>query len=166
MAFPSGGPDRGDGRGGFGIAWTLWGASGLAGGQAVAVRGGGIVIGALIVVGSVLLQRQARRAIRVGRRPSRGGWSGSMFSSRGYRLVVGLEVIALVVGGALLGVTGHSEYTIAWFAGVVGVHFLAFGRLFWPASTGLGRLCLPPAQQGRSSAWRAEAQTRSVRFPG
>jgi hypothetical protein len=52
--------------GGFGIAWTLWGASGLGGGPAAAVRGGGIVIGALILVGSVLLQRRARRANRVG----------------------------------------------------------------------------------------------------
>lgn len=134
--------------GGFGIAWTLWGASGLAGGPAVAVRGGGIVIGALILAGSVLLQRRARRATRVGRRAGTGGRSGSMFSSRGYRLVVALEVIALVAGGALLGATGHSEYTIAWFAGVVGVHFLAFGRLFWTGFSWLGVALLAAGAAG------------------
>jgi hypothetical protein len=134
--------------GAFGIAWTLWGASGLAGGPAVAVRGGGIVIGALILVGGVLLQRRARRATPVGRRPSSGGWSGSMFSARGYRLVVALEVIALVVGGALLGATGYSEYTIAWFAGVVGVHFLVFGRRFWNGFYWLGAALLAAGAAG------------------
>ena len=117
--------------GGFGIAWTLWGGSGLAGAAAVAVRVGGIVIGALILVSSVRLQRRARRAIGVGRRAAPGDRSGSIFASRGYRLTVALEVIALFAGGALLGATGHREYTIAWFAAVVGVHFVAFGRLFW-----------------------------------
>ena len=34
-------------------------------------------------------------------------------------------MIALVSGGALLGSTGHSEYTIAWFAAVVGVRVYA-----------------------------------------
>ena len=134
--------------GGFGIAWTLWGASGLAGGPAVAVRGGGIVIGAVVLVGSVLLQRRARCATRVGRRAGTGGWSGSTFSTRGYRLVVALEVIALVLGGALLGATGHSEYTIAWFAGVVGVHFLAFGRLFWTGFFWLGAALLAAGAAG------------------
>lgn len=123
---------------GFGIAWTLWGASGLAGAPAVAVRVGGIATGALILIGSVMLQRGARRATRLGHRAAPGGRSGSMFSSRGYRLVVALEVIALVAGALLLGATGHSEYTIAWFAGVVGVHFVAFGRLFWTGFYWLG----------------------------
>lgn len=132
--------------GGFGIAWTLWGASGLAGGAAVAVRVGGIMIGALILVGSVLLQRRARGVTRG--RAAPGGRSGSMFSSRGYRLVVALEVIALVAGGALLGTIGHSEYTIAWFAAVVGVHFFVFGRLFWAGFYWLGSALLAAGVAG------------------
>lgn len=48
--------------GGFGIAWSLWDASGLSGDPAVAVRVAGIVIGALILLGSALLQGPARRA--------------------------------------------------------------------------------------------------------
>ena len=59
------------------------------------------------------------------------GASRSMFRSPGHRLVVVLEVVALVGGGALLAATGHAEYTIAWYAGVVGLHFLVFGRLYW-----------------------------------
>ena len=54
-----------------------------------------------------------------------------MFSSPGYRVVVALEVIALFGGGALLWATGHSEYTIAWYAWVVGIHFVIVGRLCW-----------------------------------
>jgi hypothetical protein len=133
--------------GGFGIAWALWGASGLSGGPAVAVRVGGIVIGVLILLGSVLLQRPARRARRMGRSPP-GAGSGSMFSSPGYRMVVALEVLALVGGGWLLGSTGHGQYTIAWFAGVVGVHFIVFGRLFWAGFYWLGAALLGAGTAG------------------
>ena len=127
--------------GGFGIAWALWGASGLTGGPATAVRVGGFVIGVLVFAGSALLQRPARRA-------ARGEGSGSLLYSRGYRLVVAWEVIALVGGGALLGVTGHSQYTVAWFAGVVGAHFVAFGRLFWVGFYWLGAALLAAALAG------------------
>lgn len=120
--------------GGLGIAWALWGASGLA----AAVRIGAIVIGGLILLDSAVLQRASRRARRAERDAAPGGASGSMFSSPAYRRVVAVEVIALVSGGALLGSTGHSEYTIAWFAAVVGVHFVVFGLLFWAGFYWLG----------------------------
>jgi hypothetical protein len=74
---------------------------------------------------------------------------------------VALEVIALVGGGALLGATGHSEYTIAWFAGVVGVHFVVFGRLFWAGFYWLGAALLAAGVAGPSWASRVEAQVRS-----
>lgn len=125
--------------GGFGIAWALWGASGLTGGPADAVRVGAIVIGGLIVLGSAVLQQPARRA---GRGAAPGSPSGSLFSSPAYRRVVAVEVICLFGGGALLGSTGHSEYTIAWFAAVVGVHFVVFGRLFWAGFYWLGAALL------------------------
>ncbi|MDX6554098.1 MAG: hypothetical protein QOD86_293 [Miltoncostaeaceae bacterium] len=54
-----------------------------------------------------------------------------MASSASFRLVVAIEAIALIVGVAVLGATGHREYLSAWFATVVGLHFVAFGRLFW-----------------------------------
>jgi hypothetical protein len=63
-------------------------------------------------------------------------------------MVVALEVIALVGGGWLLGSTGHSQYTIAWFAGVVGVHFIVFGRLFWAGFYWLGAALLGAGTAG------------------
>jgi hypothetical protein len=102
--------------GGFGIAWALWGASGLTGGPAAAVRVGGFVIGVLILLAGALLQRPAHRAWRAGSGAARRGGSGSLFVSPGYRL----------------------EYTVAWFACVVGAHFVAFGRLFWVGFYWLG----------------------------
>jgi hypothetical protein len=65
-----------------------------------------------------------------------------LFGSSHYRLVVAAEVIALVGGGVLLGSTGHGEYTVAWFACVVGAHFVAFGRLFWVGFYWLGAALL------------------------
>jgi hypothetical protein len=117
--------------GAFGLAWALWGAAGVAGSAAVIIRVVGIVIGLLILGCSVWLRRSIRREDRSAEVMGRKGGSGSMFSSAGYRLVVGLEVIGLFGGGALLGATGHSEYTIAWYASVVGIHFLVLGRLYW-----------------------------------
>jgi hypothetical protein len=54
-----------------------------------------------------------------------------MFSSPRYLLVVALEILAIGGGNALLGSTGLSEYVAAWVATVIGLHFVAFGRLFW-----------------------------------
>ena len=144
--------------GGFGIAWALWGASGLTGGAAAAVRVAGVVIGALISLGSALLQRPARRS---GSAATRRGGSDSLVAAPGDRLVVVSEVIALVGGGALLRATGHSEYTVAWFACVVGIHFVVFGRLFWVGFYWTGEHCSPPGPPGRSWASRAATQARS-----
>lgn len=111
-------------------AWAQWGAAGLTGDAAALIRAGGIAVGLLIIGSSVGL----RRTIPDARPTAEGadaGASRSMFRSPGHRLVVVLEVVALVGGGALLAATGHAEYTIAWYAGVVGLHFLVFGRLYW-----------------------------------
>jgi hypothetical protein len=125
-------PDRGALTGAmisgvFGLAWTEWGASGISEAVSVAIR----VVG--IVVGLVILFRAARL-----RRSARENGSGSMFSSPTYRRIVILEVVALFGGAALLGAIGHHEYVIAWFATVVGAHFLAFGRLFFAGFYWLG----------------------------
>jgi hypothetical protein len=129
--------------GGFGIAWVLWGASGLSGGPAVDVRVVGLVLGLAIVLGGALLQARARRA-----GTTRPDAPGSLFASRSYRLVVLGEVIALVGGGLLLGSTGHSEYAVAWYAFVVGVHFVLFGRLFWAGFYWLGAALIAAAVAG------------------
>jgi hypothetical protein len=118
--------------GGFGLAWAQWGASGLAGLAAVAIRVAGIVLGLAIIVGAARLLPSSSEVPANHR--------VSMFGSRAYRVIVGIEVVALFGGGAILGATGHSAYVAAWFAAVVGAHFLAFGRLFAPFFSALGLL--------------------------
>ena len=61
--------------------------------------------------------------------PPRG--SGSMFASRGFLLVTVAEAGAIGIGNKLLAATGHTDYAIAWVATVVGLHFVALGRLFF-----------------------------------
>ncbi len=131
MALHRNGADRGALTGAiisgiFGIGWAEWGASGLSGNPSKAVRIVGIVFGVIIIARSARLRRSA---------PSR---SESMFASRGYRLVVVGEVVAIAVGAAILSATGHSGYVCAWVAAVVGVHFLAFAHLFDPFFGWLG----------------------------
>jgi hypothetical protein len=115
--------------GGFGVAWILWGASGLSGAASTVVRIAGIAVGVVIMLWCAYLWRSA---------PAGESGSGAMFSSGAYRLIVALEVLALICGNLLLGVIGQSEYIIAWVATVVGVHFLAFGRQFWVGFSWLG----------------------------
>jgi hypothetical protein len=107
----------------FGLAWALWAASGLTGATAVAVRVAGIVAGVTVIAASARLRRSPAGASSAGSR--------SMLGSRPYLLIVGAEAAALIAGAAVLGVTHDSRYVPAWFAGVVGVHFLAFGHFFY-----------------------------------
>jgi hypothetical protein len=129
---PDGGPLLGAMiLGAAGLAWTMWGASGVSGAASGALPIAGIAVGLVILLWSARLWRSAARAS--GSRPSAppGKGSRSMASSAGFRLVMALEVIALAGGVAILGGTGNREYMSAWFATVVGLHFAAFGRLFW-----------------------------------
>lgn len=109
-----------------GAAWAAWGASGLAtGGTAVAVAG--IVVAAAIVALAMTFRTRLPQ-----------GDGSSMFSRRGYWIVVVLEVVAIVGGNRLLILLGRSDFVIAWTALVVGVHFVAFGRMFFPGFAVLG----------------------------
>ncbi|HEV7470483.1 MAG TPA: hypothetical protein VGO23_11960 [Pseudonocardia sp.] len=105
----------------FGALWALWGASGLAAPASTIVRVAGILLGLAVVV-------EALRGVRTA---PRSGGDGSMFRTPRYRLIVLGEVIALVVGGVVLGRVGLPQYVCPWVALVVGAHFLAFGRAFW-----------------------------------
>lgn len=142
--------------GGFGTAWTFWAASGMTATAATAARIVGVVIGVLVVAGAGRRWHAAR---------SDGGAprhrSASMFGSRGYQLSVTAEVVALFVGNAVLGATGHSGYVAAWTALVVGVHFLGFGRLFTPMFYWLAAAFLVAALAG-AAAGAASGSTRTV----
>jgi hypothetical protein len=102
----------------FGVAWALFGAGGLPAGAQAAVRGLGILIGLVIIVRAMRLRRTAPVPTTPG------------FRSRQYRAVVAAEAAALVAGLVVLPLTGNAKYLAAWFAVVVGVHFVAFGRFF------------------------------------
>ncbi len=54
--------------------------------------------------------------------------------SHAFWVVVAVEVVAIAVGIPALTLSGHGKYVAPWVAAVVGLHFLAFGRLigrFW-----------------------------------
>jgi hypothetical protein len=111
-----------------GVIWTEWGASGVSGAPSAAIRAAAVMLGLAIVGWSVRLARSPGR--RSGSSTACAARSCSMFSSPSYLLVVATESVAMGGGNALLSATGHQEYVIAWVATVVGMHFLAFGRLF------------------------------------
>ena len=48
----------------------------------------------------------------------------------------------------MLGSTGHNEYVPVWYAAVVGVHFVAFGRAFWTGFLAIGAALLLAAAAG------------------
>ncbi len=71
-----------------------------------------------------------------------------MLSSPAYRRIVAVEVIALFGGAAILSATGATAYNIAWFALIVGVHFLFFGRAFWAGFHVIGVVLMVGALAG------------------
>jgi hypothetical protein len=105
----------------FALGWAMWGASGLSSGAATVIR----IVAVLACLGLtgrlVMLRRTSARSTR----------DDSMYFSSVYRRVVAVEVVALFGGGAVLSAAGDTAYTIAWFALIVGAHFLWFGRAFW-----------------------------------
>lgn len=111
---------------GFGIGWIEWGTLSLGGTASTVIRIVGVVIGVVLIVRSV----RFRHRQRIEQKASPGPAEPSMFASRGYRLVVAVEAAALIAGYLILGAVHQDAYQIAWFALVVGVHFIVFGRLF------------------------------------
>lgn len=106
----------------FGVAWVFWGSGALPAPVPFVLRAAALVLGAALLVRAATLLRSAP--------PGAGSGAHSMLASRPYRLIVLLEVVALVAGNALLRAAGVERYVICWTAFVVGVHFLGFGRVF------------------------------------
>ena len=107
---------------GFGIGWIEWGTLGFGGTASILIRIIGVVIGVVLIVRGIRLRRKQRA--------NPGPAEPSMFALPGYRLVVGVEAIALVVGFPILATVHQSTYQIVWFALIVGAHFIVFGKLF------------------------------------
>lgn len=122
----------------FGGLWALWGSSGLGQPGRAILAVVGVVLGLAVVVGAVLLARRARG----------GAGGGALFAAPSFRIIVGLELLAILVGNTLLSRFGLADYIIAWTALVVGVHFLAFGRVFDTTFTVIGGAMVVAALAG------------------
>jgi hypothetical protein len=75
----------------FGGLWAVWGAGGLDGAARATLIGLGVVLGLAVAVSALVLASRARRDV-AGR--------GSMFASRAYRVIVVVEVVAIITGVA------------------------------------------------------------------
>jgi hypothetical protein len=91
---------------------------------------GAAVLAVLALVGLVVLLVRRRGVDEEAPGPDEGP---GMFG-RGYRLVVIAEVVAIVLGVVVLGRLGLSLAVLPWVALVVGVHFVALGRVWRRAS--------------------------------
>lgn len=121
----------------FALAWAMWGASGLATGATV-IRIAAVLAAVALIARAEVLRRSSARAHD----------GESMLSSPAYRRIVAAEVVALFAGGAVLSATGGTAYTITWFALIVGVHFLLFGRTFWAGFYPIGVVLIVAALAG------------------
>lgn len=102
-------------------AWCAWGSSG-----ALALRPWflvGIGAGLLLAVTALLLRRGMS-----GEGSHRGPDRAAV--QRTYNRALIGEVILIVAGNAVLGLTGHPEYIICWTYAVMSVHFLPLARVY------------------------------------
>ena len=122
----------------FAVAWAMWGASGLSSTAAAVIRIVALLAGLALIGRAMMLRQSSPRAAD----------ENSMFASTEYRWIVAVEVIALFGGAVVLGATGETAYTIAWFALIVGAHFLSFGRAFWTGFYVVGMVLIGGAVAG------------------
>ena len=105
----------------FGLIYVEVNAGALTAPAAVALRIGGTVA----FVGLVTLLMLVRRPRLSTNAPARVGFG------RGYWLIVGAEVVAIVVGSRLLtGPLDLPHAVVAWISVVVGVHFFALAAVW------------------------------------
>ncbi len=90
---------------------------------------GGSVVGAVVAALALVLTIKHRGG---------GSTMRQAAGSRGYRRTVIIEVGAIAVGAAALGLTGQAAYISPWVLFIVGVHYLPLGSLFRISSL---RLC-------------------------
>jgi hypothetical protein len=81
---------------------------------------------ALVVLVALVLRRRGGAGVDAAERVG----DGSGMYGRGYRAVVAAEVVAVVAGVVVLGRLGLGLAVLPWVAFVVGVHFVALGRIW------------------------------------
>jgi hypothetical protein len=126
----------------FGVVWAESAAAAVSGPAPAAIRAVAGAAALVIVLWSARLWRSAAADI------APGAWARPMFSSPRYAAIVALQILAFGGGNALLGAIGGREYVVAWVAAVIGLHFVAFGRLFWPGFSWLGAALLTASAAG------------------
>jgi hypothetical protein len=106
----------------FGTVFVLVNSAGLPAPWPLIIRTGGLVVAALLIVGLVLVVREAPPATRA---PASG------YMNRRYWLIVALEAGALFGGLAVVnGVLHRTAVSVAWVALVVGVHFFGLAWIW------------------------------------
>jgi hypothetical protein len=107
------------------FVWFGWGQAAAPSGWLIPLRAGSVV-SLIIAVAAVVRARRSRSAGSVMHDPA---------VRRRYLMIVGIEVTLILVGAAVLGLAGQSDYLPAWILFVVGAHFIPLARLF--SGTGL-----------------------------
>jgi hypothetical protein len=117
----------------FGLVFILANSGDLPPPWPAIVRAAGSFMALLLLIGIVVVARRVPSTVP-------GNSDAAGFMGRGYRIIVGAEVIALFGGLALInGVLHRSEVAVAWVAVVVGVHFIGLARVWrMPLYTALG----------------------------
>ncbi len=106
---------------GFGLVYVEINAASLA----PVISGVARIAGALLFVAALALLVAGRRPARAAGPPVGHGFG------RGYLVVVGVELAAIVVGARLLtGVLGLPHAVVAWISVVVGLHFVVLAILW------------------------------------
>ncbi|MBN9109625.1 MAG: hypothetical protein J0I34_12655 [Pseudonocardia sp.] len=140
----------------FGLVFVIVNSGPLGSPASTVLRIAGVAVAAVLLF---VLQARVRGGTGVGL-PRDGG----VGFTRGYWIVVAIEVVALFGGLMLInGVFGHGEFGVAWVAVVVGLHFVGLGVVWHAPSlhvlggvlTGLGILGAVLGLATGSAAWIA-----------
>jgi hypothetical protein len=106
----------------FGAVFVLVNSGGLPGPWPLVVRAAGLLVGALLLAGLVLVAREAPPATLA---PVSG------FVDRRFWIIVALEAVALFGGLFVVNdVLRRTAVSVAWVALVVGVHFFGLARIW------------------------------------
>ncbi|MFX0593045.1 hypothetical protein [Melissospora conviva] len=106
----------------FGAVFVLVNSAGLPGPWPLVIRAAGLVVAVMLLVGLVLVVRQAPPAAFV---PAPG------YMNRRYWLILALEAVALFGGLAVINNVLHrTAVSVAWVALVVGVHFFGLAWIW------------------------------------
>ncbi len=101
--------------------WFGWGRQDPPSGWSIPLLTGSVVGLLVAIAGGLLLWRH--------RSTGESAMSDPRIR-RSWRQIVGVEVVSILLGNVLLGLSGRPAYAAAWTLFVVGAHFLPMARVF------------------------------------